>query len=579
MSTIPDRFENFIIAFNGVKGDEIDLALEHDHFTAGLGAFRLTESADRPGDDSSRVVPVDGRSAPRRGLRETTEGNDARDGERLFKKLFVESAIESAPRTIADSYESLYNTIKKRGQKTLLRVKLRFNPFVTRQIDVMSLPWERLFDTLKFKKYLSLIPEDCTVVRCLKFDGEIDPIQVEDNLNVLVVAAEPGDMAPLELQTEIQNIKESVAGQSGIHIEFVGGEKNKSTVDALIDKLKQFNGVFHVLHYLGHGGYEEENGVLYFEDADGNSDPIQANTLKSIILKDYESIKLAFLNACDTALEENPFTGVAQALVKEGIPAVIAMQYPVLDNAAIVFAKNFYHAIGSYDPVDLAVAKARKAVWDTKQNASDAWEWATPVLFLQADNGRLFSKSTGNTEGVLDEGGAAVPENVTQPLETTAPSKKKLFLEFLPEDWKTGHIKPIYRYLQQQFDIVEKDESIKDDEAFDLSNDADIEQLIASRENEIEKCDAVVICWITGSKRWVVALKDYIHQLRQDLPVIVCVAGEETMDKMMYLDLEGVDENSNGSAVKGAGSDEVLDATWKKAIELLNNYSTSDPTP
>jgi hypothetical protein len=59
----------------------------------------------------------------------------------------------------------------------------------------------------------------------------------------------------------------------------------------------------------------------------------------------------------------------------------------ITDQAAIIFAEEFYAAIADKYPVDAALAAARKAIFA----AGNDIEWGTPVLFLRAPTGQLFS--------------------------------------------------------------------------------------------------------------------------------------------------------------------------------------------
>ena len=76
--------------------------------------------------------------------------------------------------------------------------------------------------------------------------------------------------------------------------------------------------------------------------------------------------------------------------MREGIPAVVAMQYEITDDAALAFAAGFYEALARGKPVDQAVTKAREIVRVTQNSL----EWATPVLFLASDETRLFEIAT-----------------------------------------------------------------------------------------------------------------------------------------------------------------------------------------
>src|SRR5947207_3281846 len=74
--------------------------------------------------------------------------------------------------------------------------------------------------------------------------------------------------------------------------------------------------------------------------------------------------RLVVLNACQTATTDNvdAYSGIAQGLIQQEAPAVVAMQFPITDGAAIVFTSEFYGALADGEPVDQAVTSARKAM-------------------------------------------------------------------------------------------------------------------------------------------------------------------------------------------------------------------------
>lgn len=103
-----------------------------------------------------------------------------------------------------------------------------------------------------------------------------------------------------------------------------------------------------------------------------------------------EPLRLVFLNACNTGTTNvrsgaHPFAGIATALIRERVPAVVAMQFPISDQAAIAFAQTFYERIAQGFPVDAAVAEGRKVLYSSKHS-----EWATPVLYMRSRDGMLF---------------------------------------------------------------------------------------------------------------------------------------------------------------------------------------------
>ena len=86
----------------------------------------------------------------------------------------------------------------------------------------------------------------------------------------------------------------------------------------------------------------------------------------------------------------DPFAGVAQNLLHGGVNAVIAMQFEISDDAAIVLSSEFYTALADGLPVDAALAEARTAVF----TRASAVEWAIPVLYLRSPDAAIFDVQT-----------------------------------------------------------------------------------------------------------------------------------------------------------------------------------------
>ena len=106
------------------------------------------------------------------------------------------------------------------------------------------------------------------------------------------------------------------------------------------------------------------------------------------LLHDHRSLRLAVLNSCEGARGDraDPFSGTAQSLIQQGIPAVVAMQFEITDDAAITFGHVLYEAIADGYPLDAATAEARKAIYAD----GNLTEWGTPVLYSRAPDGRIF---------------------------------------------------------------------------------------------------------------------------------------------------------------------------------------------
>ncbi len=272
--------------------------------------------------------------------------------------------------------------VEAEAQNTGLRLRLRFDDSAA---NLGRLPWELLYDAA-LERFIALSTRT-PIVRYLELPEAGDPLAVGPPLTVLVVIADPGDLAPLDVEHEWLVITESLrplAEAGRVRVERL----DTATLPALQDKLRDVD--INVLHFIGHGEFDAETGgSLYFEGEGDKSQPVLGKKL-GVLLHDHRSLRLAVLNTCEggAADEVNQFAGVAQRLVQEGMPAVVAMQFKVTDRAAIALARTFYGALADSYPVDAALAEARKAVY----LGGITVEWATPVLYMRAPQGRVFAR-------------------------------------------------------------------------------------------------------------------------------------------------------------------------------------------
>ncbi len=167
------------------------------------------------------------------------------------------------------------------------------------------------------------------------------------------------------------------------------------------------DGTFHILHFVGHSDFDATGeGALYLSDEHGQPTAV-TDAVLTALLGDQTSLRLVVLNSCKGARTTltDPFSGIATSLVALGVPAVVAMQFSISDDAAIVFAEELFTSlVGRQYPIDAAVSEARKAIFAEVSEI----EWATPVLFLRAFDGRLFEfaaePSRHSVEGRTDDG-------------------------------------------------------------------------------------------------------------------------------------------------------------------------------
>ncbi len=247
-----------------------------------------------------------------------------------------------------------------------------------------DLPWEYLYNPA-LNRFLVLSAET-PLVRYLDLPERIRPLAVKPPLRVLVMISSPSDHPPLDVEGEWAKLKEALGDleQRGL----VALERlEEATLAALQRRLRR--GEYHIFHFIGHGGFDEraQDGVLLLEGEHGRGRSVSGQDLGTL-LHDERTLRLAILNACEGARtsRSDPFVGTAQSLVQQGIPAVIAMQFEITDEAAITLAHEFYAAVADGYPVDAALAEARKAIFAQGNDV----EWGTPVLYMRAPDGRIF---------------------------------------------------------------------------------------------------------------------------------------------------------------------------------------------
>ena len=186
-----------------------------------------------------------------------------------------------------------------------------------------------------------------------------------------------------------------------------------ATLPALQARLRR--GSVHLLHFIGHGFFDpgSNRGGLVFEDQAGRQEIVPAETL-GMLLHDHTPLRLTFLNACEGARggRSDPFAGVAQRLVQQGVPAVLAMQFPISDAAAIALSQEFYHALADGYPCDAALSEARKAI----VALGNSHEWGTPVLFSRSSDNRLIDLAPAGVRGGIK---VAPPPEPMQPPNAT----------------------------------------------------------------------------------------------------------------------------------------------------------------
>jgi CHAT domain-containing protein len=301
-------------------------------------------------------------------------------GADVFRTVFVESG------TVAFSYRSSLDMVG-RQEDTGLRLNLRIEP-----PEMAMLPWEYVFDgTSRPDRYLCLkgTKPMSPIVRDLGEERRAPTLRIDGPVRVLAMIANPGGGWPgLDTEKERRELVEIL----GDCVTWVP----RATLDGLYEAMQQ--GPWHIFHFIGHGGTEqsvsaegkvESEGFLVMDDGVGHPFKLSASRLGEIL--EDGKISLAVLNCCDSA-RGNASSSVGSALVAAAVPMAIAMQFPITNESASRFSKQFYTSLCAGQTVETALTKARKNV----RARSDA-EWAIPVFFTRVDSCALFKAPAPQT--------------------------------------------------------------------------------------------------------------------------------------------------------------------------------------
>jgi formylglycine-generating enzyme required for sulfatase activity len=261
-----------------------------------------------------------------------------------------------------------------------LRIKLRVSA-----PDLTALPWEFLYDPRR-EEYLCF-SRQTPIVRYATLPLPVKPLKIEPPLRILGMVSSPRNLPQLEVTVEKERLEQPLrklhlAGLVELH--WLEGQTWRDL------QREMRRGPWHVFHFIGHGGFDasRQEGFLAFCDERGERLDFRATHLARL-LADHKAMRLVVLNACEGARssQQDVFSSTASILLRGGIPAVLAMQYMITDQAAVEFARTFYEALADGMAVDSAVAEGRVAI---SLAFADTIEWGTPVLFLRAEDGILF---------------------------------------------------------------------------------------------------------------------------------------------------------------------------------------------
>jgi len=252
--------------------------------------------------------------------------------------------------------------------------------------DLSALPWEFLYD-IDINTFLANTTQ-LVLSRFISVIGARRDLKtVTPPLKILLILSSPAGLPALDTVGEEQLIRHALATlltAATVEMDVL----SEATIRNINQKLREKP--YNVVHFVGHADFADDKGQLALVDQNGMTRLVDDETFSNFFLGN-RSMGLVILNACRGAATSShrAFVGIAPHLVRRGIPAVIAMQYPIYDTTAKIFADEFYRTIALGWPVDAAIQSTRNAI--SMEVGVGRRDFATPVLFMRASDGVILT--------------------------------------------------------------------------------------------------------------------------------------------------------------------------------------------
>jgi CHAT domain len=340
-------------------------------------------------------------------------------GQYLYKAIF--------PDPIAKGFDDAKREAKKQGAQ--LQVVLRFEQNGDGHDDLAAFAWEFLYHppdpSVGREGFFIGAETNLTLSRLLAFDDKRPELPKSVlPLRVLFVVSTPESLEgksarSLEIQLNreqereyaedrgklIKLLSELPIDLSGLEVQPIYSWDSFKISKALGER------AFNIIHVVGVCRSRSASGdvEMALPGADGSPTWQSAQVLVDLLGQEAQRghLGLVVLHLCEASRSDYTatFERLAPKVVQAGIPAVLAMQYPVPANKATSFTENFYRLLTEGKEIGQAVQEARRSL--LAESRGDRG-FGTPVLYLQSVDGRLLGAATISGPGpVVDPHRAA----------------------------------------------------------------------------------------------------------------------------------------------------------------------------
>ncbi len=261
--------------------------------------------------------------------------------------------------------------------------------------ELAQLPWEymclpqasgepRPSDFLALRREVSIVRTDTV---------ESAPRPLPDRRPRIVgVLSRPIDQEKLDvtqdraaLDTAVQAANKA-AGEELVSVTWVEKPATRAALEAALQDGAD------VFQFSGHASFDlGDEGHLLLESANRRGDRYAAGDAAQLLRN--AGVRLVVLSACEAGRRNGQvmWSGVAPALTREQVPAVIGNQFDILDSSAILLADRIYPRLFLGYTIDEALFWARQAIYQQGSAEPESnRDWGVPVLYLRDADGVLF---------------------------------------------------------------------------------------------------------------------------------------------------------------------------------------------
>ncbi|NET28821.1 CHAT domain-containing protein [Okeania sp. SIO1I7] len=322
-------------------------------------------------------------------------------GQQMYQELFKG--------TLKDSWSGAQAIAHNRGEVLQLRLG-------TKDRRISSLPWEVLHagdrplatgTDVIFSRYQ---PNTC-------LPKQTRTRTPQEPLKILMAIAAPSDKDSLQLEKEYEALQQELEANSGetqIHLDIL----RQPGREQLTQRLEQ--GKYQVFHYAGHSNWGISGGeISLVSNITGLTESLSGRDLAGLLVNN--GIQMAVFNSCRGAYnhlvnptDEEIALNLAEALVKRGIPGVLAMAERIPDEVSLSLTRLFYRNLNQGYPIDLSLSRARQGL--ISAYGSHELYWALPVVYLHQEfDGCLIQKPSNLANETVERQEEFVEEKIASP--------------------------------------------------------------------------------------------------------------------------------------------------------------------